>query len=442
MPCSHARQCAAAGAAALLLLSATAAADTLVAYVSTLTEDSIVRLVDLNGDGDYHDAGEATQFFGPGNADGWPGVGSAQCILVLGPDDLLAGDGEEAGAFDTRVYRLRDLNGDGDAMDAGEATEFWNSILPIGVNFDRPKEITIGPDGAFYLADNNTINFDNDTPEAVWRLADLNNDGDVNDPGEVTLYKELAPVGSAFGFICEDFKWNSAGELVFSNAESSSNDDMIWIIKTDLSLQPYASDNDLLGIGYGKVGMTLDPLTENPVMAAFDIFDVRRIEELADLNGNGRIDDLNESINRYRSDVAAEPILWNYQGSNVFDVDFAPDGSLWLLNNVNDLIIRFVDLNDDRDFNDANEAAIIYAGATAAANGAFEITFPRTVGFAVIAAGPAGDLSGDNCVDFDDFAILSANWGPGNAGGDTNGDANTDFDDFAQLSADWGAGCP
>lgn len=56
--------------------------------------------------------------------------------------------------------------------------------------------------------------------------------------------------------------------------------------------------------------------------------------------------------------------------------------------------------------------------------------------------GPASDLDGDGCVGFGDFAILSASWGPGNAGGDINGDGDTDFDDFAQLSSEWGAGCP
>lgn len=52
------------------------------------------------------------------------------------------------------------------------------------------------------------------------------------------------------------------------------------------------------------------------------------------------------------------------------------------------------------------------------------------------------DLDGDGCVGFGDFALLSANWGPGNPGGDITGDGNTDFDDFAALSAAWGQGCP
>jgi hypothetical protein len=377
-----------------------------VAYVSALTEDSIMRLSDLNGDGDFNDAGEATQFFGPGNADGWPGVGSAQCILVLGYDHLLAADGEESGAFDTRVYRLRDLNGDNDAMDAGEATVFWDALLPIGVNYDRPKEITIGPDGAYYLADNNTINFDYDTPEAVWRLEDLNADGDVNDAGEVTLHVELAPIGSAFGFICEDFTWNSAGELVFSNQESSTNTGMVWIIRPDLSLHQLADDGDILGIGFSKVALTLHPQTENPVMVGFDILENRRILELVDTNGNGVIDDAGETSSLYRSDIAAEPLLWNYQSSGPTDLDYAPDGSLWLLNNVDDLIIRFIDQNGDGDFNDVAEAAEVYRGLEAGANGGFATTFPRTIGFARVPL--LGDMNCDGLIsaaDIDPFVI-------------------------------------
>ena len=345
----------AAGAALLLAASPGVSGGEIVAYVSSLTEDSIVRLRDTNGDGDLNDAGESAVFFGPGNADGWLGVGSAQAILVLGPDHVLAADGEESGGYVTRVYRLRDRNGDGDAMDAGEATEFWDSILPLGVNYDRPKAMTVGPDGAIYLADNNTINFDYDTPEAVWRLEDLNADGDVNDPGEVTLYLQLSPADSHFGFICEDFKWDAAGRLWFSNQDSSSNTGTVWIVEPDLTLRQFVSDSDdLLGIGLNKTGMTLHPETGNPVLGGYDVFENRRILELVDLNGNGVIDDVDETLSRYRSDVAAEPLLWDL--NNVMDVDYAPDGALWLLDNAHKTVLRFEDLGGDGDYLDPGEA--------------------------------------------------------------------------------------
>ncbi len=428
-------------AATALLITIPSLADNpeIVAYLSALTEDSVVRLRDLNSDGDFNDANEATQFFGPGNADGWPGVGSAQTILALGFDDVLAADGEESGDFETRIYRLRDLNGDGDAMDAGEATEFWDSMLPIGVNFDRPKDLLFGPDGALYMADNNTINFDYDTPEAIWRLEDLNADGDVNDTDEVSLYYELSPPEEHFGFICEDFKFDSTGRLLFSNQESSSNTGMIWIINPDLTAFQYADDTEILGLGFAAVTMTLHPETERPVMVGFDIFENRRIMELVDYNGNGYIDDNDEILNRYRSDLAAEPFFWNYQSSGPTDLDYAPDGSLWLLLNVDDFAIRFIDLNGDGDYNDENEAMEVYRATEAGNNGGFATTYPRCVTFAVV--NTPGDMDCDGDVDFDDINpfVLALS---GQAGyeavwpdcrwlnGDVDGNGTVDFDDI------------
>ncbi len=409
---------------------APARAAEIVAYVSTLTEDSIVRLHDLNGDGDFNDAGESALFWGPGNADGFPGVGSAQTLLVLALDDLLAADGEETGAFVTRVYRLRDRNGDGDAMDPGEATVYWNSLLPLGVNFDRPKSITVGPDLALYLADNNTINFDNDTPEAVWRLRDLNADGDVNDPGEVTLYKELSPPAVPFGFVSEDYHWAPGGRLFFSNQSSSTNTGHVWIIEPDLSLTRFASDDEIVGISFDKTGMDLHPATHNPVFAGWDIFDVRRVIELIDINGNGVIDGLSEVLTRYRSDAAADPVVWGIP-SRIMDVAFAPDGALWIVDITDESIYRFVDLTGDGDYNDPGESRLIYRASLAGAAGGFAMDFPRTVGFALLAA--PGDADADDDVDLDDFAMFAPCFGGSGALAPPDG---CDPRDFAALDLD------
>ncbi|MEC9372670.1 MAG: hypothetical protein VYC34_02460, partial [Planctomycetota bacterium] len=387
-----------------LALAAESSAE-FIAYVSSLSEDSVMRLQDLNGDGDYNDAGEATLFFGPGNAAGFPGVGSAQCLLALGFDDVLAGEGEESGAFETRVYRLRDLNNDGDAMDPGEATIYWDSILPSGANFDRPKEITIGPDGALYLSDNNTINFDNDTPEAVWRLHDLNADGDVNDPGEVTIYRQLSPVGEAFGFISEDFKW-LGDRLFFSNQDSSTNTGAVWIIEPGGGLTQFVDGMDLVGVSLRRTGMTLSA-AGNPVFSAIDIFDIRRIVELIDMDSSGMIESFAEARTLYRTDVAAEVFLWN--PNNILDVDFAPDGALWQLELAENRILRFADSNADGDYNDAGEVGEVYRANVAASNGGFASTFPRTVAF--IAGGCRGDFNGDGVVNSADLGELLGAWG-------------------------------
>lgn len=423
------------------LLVTPAAPGETIAYVSDLINDSVVRLRDLNGDGDYHDAGEATRFFGPGNADGWLGVGSAQCLLVLGPDDVLAADGEEAGGYQTRVLRLRDLNGDGDAMDPGEATEFWNAMLPIGVNYDRPKDMLLLPDGAILLADNNTINFDNDTPAALWRLEDQSGDGDVNEPNEVSLHLELAPVGQPFGFVFEDFKRDAAGRIWLSNQESSSNDGSVFIIEPDLSVHEFAADVDLVGILLAKIGMTLHPSTGNPVFAAVDIFENRRIVELTDTNGNGVIDSTAELLTRFRTDVAVEPITWDY--NTAMDVDFDPHGTLWLLDYANTTILAFRDANSDGDYNDAGEARVAYHSPTADASGSVFIDYPRTIAFAC--AGGRADFDLDGQVDVSDLGVLLSNFGRTDAiaaEGDANGDGVVDVTDLGTCLGEFGGACP
>lgn len=413
-----------------------------VAYVSSLTEDAIIKLQDLSGDGTFNGPGETVMFFGPGNQSGFPGVGSAQTILVLGYDHLLAGDGEHAGAFEKRVYRLRDQTGDGAAMGMNEASVFWDGWLPgFNTKFDRPKDMAIGPDGAIYLADNNTIDFSGQTPEAIWRLEDLTGDGTVNmnEPGEVTLHKLLCPPGNGFCFIIEDIKWHSSGRLFFSNQNSSQNSTHVWILEPDGTLTPYASEDDLFGIGLTKVGMTLHSKTQNAVMAAYDVAGNRRIVEMVDVNGNGYIDDNSELNLLYRSDTAAEFVTWGIPNS-AMDLEFAPDGSLWLLDNYDKRIIRFEDLDGDGTFQGPGEARYVYDAAVAQANGGIVMDFPRTIGFAV--AGKVGDLNADGVVDVSDLLILLGAWGQcppsGDCAGDLNGDGAVDVSDLLILLGNWG----
>ena len=86
----------------------------------------IFRCEDKNADGDANDAGETTTFYN-GN-----GVGTSGPLFI----DKIVGLGAEAGALyvcefnpgaGNSVYVMRDLNADGDAMDAGEAQLMWNT---------------------------------------------------------------------------------------------------------------------------------------------------------------------------------------------------------------------------------------------------------------------------------------------------------------------------
>lgn len=366
--------------------------DHTVAYVAALTEDSILRLVDLNGDGDRNDAGESAVFFGPGNAEGFPGVGSVQALLASGPDELLAADGEEAGAFFTAVYRLKDFNGDGDAMDAGESTVYWDATLPLpgSPNFDRPKAILRQLSGAFLLADNNTINFDNDAPEAIWQFWDTNSDGAIDPAGEVSLFVELSPMGSAFGFVTEDYAVTGDGRITFTNLNSSSNTINLWSVST-AGGPPVAigSTDDVPGIAWKEQGLAVSPFTGRAMVAATDIPGNSGLIELADLNGDGDLGDAGELVARYVSSSSAEGIEWNF--NNVIDLETAPDGSVWLTELGGDRLIRFEDVDGDSNFQGPGEAVVTYDPALAAGE---TTAFPRRLTFATARPGcNAADLA-------------------------------------------------
>jgi len=109
----------------------------------------IYRGVDGNGDGDVNDAGEVKLFFNGSHTDG------LQDLLVMRGLDVLDGGTLYAVGLkpypvlapgpngDTWIHRIEDLNGDGDALDAGEQqfdlfdlqVQGYSSTFPIPPNY-------------------------------------------------------------------------------------------------------------------------------------------------------------------------------------------------------------------------------------------------------------------------------------------------------------------
>jgi hypothetical protein len=126
---------------------------------------NIWRLDDVNGDGDALDLGERTLWATSGDAfGGLQVVGGA--VYVVQPD-LRAGDG--------KIIRLLDLNGDGDALDVGESITWADSFV-------QPIDVAGQADGALYVTDQ--------ASNSVWRLVDANGDGDALDVSERTQFAD------------------------------------------------------------------------------------------------------------------------------------------------------------------------------------------------------------------------------------------------------------
>lgn len=144
-------------------------------HVWDTTLVTLFTLRDENGDGDFLDEGEVSVFF-KGDAD-----------FALGDVDTLVFQGSAlyAGERDTgKILRLEDLNGDGDAGDAGEAAIFVDGAVPIRVS--GLNDLLPVVEGGFLALDN--------SKDTVLRIVDSDGDGKAASDGEV--YRWLVDDGS------------------------------------------------------------------------------------------------------------------------------------------------------------------------------------------------------------------------------------------------------
>lgn len=152
-------------------------------YVSDVNPDGIYRMHDVNADGDFNDAGEVGLVYtGPV---GSPVLSNANTLRFHPNGDLFYND-----ATTDQVVRMRDTNTDGDYNDPGEATVFADVT---GNTLNVPKnhfDIEIDENGVVWAVENSTY-------DAIIKYKDLNNDGDAQDPGEVTkVYDNLIGPGT------------------------------------------------------------------------------------------------------------------------------------------------------------------------------------------------------------------------------------------------------
>jgi hypothetical protein len=166
------------------------------AYVADSTNDIVLALRDQNGDGDANDAGEFRVFFTSiTNASGIT-MAAAQGITIDALGRLFVAVANAGTAGQDMILKLEDLDADGDADDVGEASIYC--LIPTGggaVGNSIPTKVVAAADGNLYYSD---VASTAATTKGVYRLADLNTDGDCDDAGELTLF--WAPPFSASPF--------------------------------------------------------------------------------------------------------------------------------------------------------------------------------------------------------------------------------------------------
>lgn len=93
------------------------------------------------------------------------------------------------------MYRLRDLNGNDNAQDADEASVWFSAENANGFALQTANGIAVGGDGAIYVVEADTVG--NPDGDVVYRTEDLNGDGDANDAGESVIWLDLAALDAS-----------------------------------------------------------------------------------------------------------------------------------------------------------------------------------------------------------------------------------------------------
>lgn len=407
--------------------------DGLVVFAFDQQVDMIFRFEDKNGDGDFHDVDEVKIFFT--GAVPVTGTTNSQGLLALSPTELYATDNFAP----DDVVRLVDLDGDGDALDSGESSRWFEGVTPAGSTITNPVSLAPGPNGWFTLVDNNVL--DTTVPSAVYLVKDVDGDGDANDPGEVVNHFTLSPAGAS-GAAVFDGVFDSAGACyVFDIADPGQIEHIDRVDPSASSRVQWLRSTTLLNLTGFIFGSSFklehNPATDEIIASSRDLSDRIRLIALKDRNGSGFIDAPNEVRLLWTETLNADGVTCG----TTRDFVLCADGSLVFIDSGEDQVVRLIDLSGDGDYNDLGESRIMYKVSLAPPGTPIAPTM-----LSVAAAFPApappcpADLDGDGQVGASDLAGLLGSWGgPGPA--DLDGDGAVGASDLATLLGSWGS-CP
>ena len=317
-------------------------------------KDQLLFLQDLDGAGTASGAGETTVFFDETNASGLETPTNSVFTVHQAEDkSVYIGDGTS----DT-VYRLKDRNNDGDAQDAGEAEVWFSAENAGGLSTVTPNGIAEGADGAIYISNAGTSSAPQD---AIYRTVDLNGDGDANDAGEATVWLDVQTIidtavpfdlsfdgnvaylndltGFATDVIYRIEDLNGDGTIQTGEVTNFISDDMNFGAPVDIS-SAVAIDGSLY---------TLTWFPDND--------EILKIYRLNDLDGSGQIDSVFEAVEVWNANFMPDGIPAEIGFSLATD----EDGGLILTANSfsgDANVVILTNLNGDGDFFDAGETAI------------------------------------------------------------------------------------
>lgn len=392
--------------------------------VADRTNDVIWRLVDADNSGGFDEPSEVVNFFSSANAPGTLAIMNPTCMATAPNGACAIGD-----QGNRVVYVFRDNSGDGDANDAGESVVYADAANASGVSFAFPTGAAFGPDGHLYIANAGNA-FGND---GVYRLIDLNNDGDAQDAAEIVPFAADGAFGPGNGaYAPQEIAW--IGDALFLR---NSSPDLFGVFRLeDLNndqdaddpgeFTPFFDATTTSGVTPSSgFALAADPARPGALYTAqIAPGGVDQILRLTDLNADDDANDANESVLVFENSAS---------GFSVIDILALPDGRLLLTDTSTDTVVVLTDLNNDDDFMDEGESAIFFANATpiladarqldpivstaqpgdANADGIVDFSDLNAAlsAFGRNGLGLVGNVNGDAIVDFADLNSVLSNFG-------------------------------
>lgn len=287
--------------------------------VSEIATGDIWRLEDMNDDGDALDTGERTLWAtGFENAVGLETFGGAVYATNIKPP--IGGDPQD------EVIRLFDSNGDGDALDVGESV-VWASGL------NQPVDLVPNATGDFYVSQllgNNVLH-----------LKDSNGDGDALDVGEQTIYAD------GLNQPADLIAWNDGllvssfmDDDVFFLEDSNGDGDALDVAENTMVVADVGESFGLLADDSG--GVYISSLFDNTIYRA------------TDSNGDGDFLDVAEVLSY------ADNVFGSFNAP--WDLAMYTDGGFLLANRSGGYVSLVRDLNGDGDALDLGDVTVFADG--------------------------------------------------------------------------------
>ncbi|MCC6661435.1 MAG: hypothetical protein IT437_11175 [Phycisphaerales bacterium] len=393
--------------------------------------DSVWQIHDANGNGVINEPGEVRLWFSAANAPGTIGPDNPTALAVRGDGYAAMGDQGIAA-----VLGLRDLNGDADALDAGESLVVADASNASGAVLSFPAGVAFDLAGVLYVSNpGNAFG-----PDAVYRLEDLNSDGDCQDAGEITEWVGAGAFGPGNG------PW-SPQEMVFVpglfpiGLLRNSSPGLHGVYRfLDLNGNGRADDAGEFTVYFDAAnGSGITPAAgfalERDLANAGSIYilqtasgGVDQLIRLTDKDGDSAAQSAGEAV------VAFET---NEAGFTGVDVVSAADGRVFLSDNSGKRVIVLRDNDTDGLFMSAGERADYYVSG-----GAQVGDIRQLAPIAAPAVACYADCNGDGALNLSDFGCFTTKFALGDPYADCNGDGVRNLADFGCFTTKFALGCP